>query len=736
MQQSAASPFIPFIPLIGPGGLLFGASALSLLAAFLFADGKSLLTRALLPIAAVLAIVPALHTGYFDFHAHGDKRGVGLAENENIIEYTRWDPLAKIEVAPVYGINKETGERYLRFKHVAYDGGTQSSHLYKFDGDLPKLRNELEHDLTGVVKQFWNRSVFAAHRMRADKGSEVLIIGSAAGQETKAALMYNPKSVDAIEMVGAVVELAKGPYSSFIGNIFRDPRVHVQVGEGRTFLRGTTKKYDIIQIFSNHTSSAMAAGGAAGQGTYLHTVESYMEYFSALKPDGMLQINSHIYPRMIATSAVAWKRLGHTDDFRKHVIVFERDGVDTIPLFLVKMTPWTPAEVASLSEFMFRPTVNTREDKYHLSENPLDPKHSFLTDEFYSGTLSPELLAKVPYRLAPPTDDQPYFNFLRKNFNYLKPSRETFTNESTAGWLNSSLGRVGFPKDVGHFFIVGAAGIFFGILFVVVPLMYAPVGRQRWKGEFTSLLYFSCLGAGFIIVELTYIQIFMKLIGYPLYTFSAIIFTMLAAAGLGSFAAEKMGITPTKRSWMPFAGTIGLGLLFQAVHTPLFDHFLAAPIVTRILISAGDDLPELILHGHVHAARHSRHQGQAEGRHSVGLGHERPVHDDGWSRRCDDLDVLGLQHRAPCRLRHLPGRRPRDVAPVQDPRNRRAEGRRVRRFGRGRRRYRDEQLRPDFTGRRRTCRPGDSRPAGGFRPAVQNRQLTGIHRQEAGRRRA
>lgn len=121
---------------------------------------------------------------------------------------------------------------------------------------------------------------------------------------------------------------------------------------------------------------------------------------------------------------------------------------------------------------------------------------------------------------------------------------------------------------------------------MLLPLFLAPVGRQRWAGEFTSLAYFSCLGMGFIMVELTFTQLFMKLIGFPLYTYSAVIFTMLAAAGAGSLAAKRIGVSPAGRWRLPFAGTIGLGLLLQLTHTSIFDHYLAVPMAGRIFVAA------------------------------------------------------------------------------------------------------------------------------------------------------
>ena len=89
----------------------------------------------------------------------------------------------------------------------------------------------------------------------------------------------------------------------------------------------------------------------------------------------------------------------------------------------------------------------------------------------------------------------------------------------------------GIPMDVIHLIVTGAISVIFAGVFIGVPLVFSRVGRTRWPGMASTLVYFSCLGAGFIILELTFIQKFMKFIGYPLYTYS--LRAVYAAAGGG-----------------------------------------------------------------------------------------------------------------------------------------------------------------------------------------------------------
>ncbi len=561
---------IPFLPYIGPAGALFIGGGLCWITTAMLASTRTIKTT-LFVLGMVVIAVPFVKSfsadkpgdRYFEFRHHISKRGVAVGIQNEKLETSYWDPISKIDI-----IEKD------RVKHVAYDGGTQSSFIFPFDGDYKKLRASLPK---ATNQNFGGQNVYLSHYLKQDSDQNVLIIGSAAGQETKAALTYGAAHVDAVEMVGFVVKAGKEIYSDFNGNIFNHPNVTTHVDEGRSFLRTTDKKYDIIQIYSNHTSSSIAAGSGAMATSYLQTVEAYTEYFQHLKKDGILHINHHVYPRMVTTAAKAWKDMG-LSDFRNHVLVFQaRDGVrDNLPTLLIRMSPWTETEVSMLEHWFWGHTV--------MVENPYKKDSSMLSDEFYSGELSRKTAELVPFRVMAATDNRPYFNFLRKEWVvYSRSHPEQYMDYSTAALLSSQYINRKIPNDLEHLIVISAASLFFALFFVLVPLLFSKAGRVRWPGKISSMGYFSCLGAGFIIVELVFIQIFMKLIGFPLHTYSAVVFSLLIAAALGSLASDKMNINPENRWAYPFICTVVSILLFIVLYPLYFNIFLAFSIWFRIL---------------------------------------------------------------------------------------------------------------------------------------------------------
>jgi spermidine synthase len=571
----------PLFPLIGPGGVLIAMSGLACVAAALFSSSRIMKWTFGGAGVSLILLVAVLPASMLDFVQHMDKRGVKRAHEAGLIEFSRWDPISKIEVYDSLALESDVAH----FKHIGYDGGHQSSYIYPFDGNFARLRDGLEQGREKITDHFWQSSVAASHYLRADQEQKVLVLGSAGGQETKAALMFGAGHVDAVEMVGTVVDLGLNRYSDFNGGVFRDPRVKAVQGEGRAFLRASNERYDIIQIFSNHTSSSIASGVGAMQTSYTQTAEAYREYFDHLDADGVLQINHHVFPKMITTAALGWKMAGR-GNFQRHVAVWQRPGEDYLPTMIIKMKPWTAAELDRVQEWFdrFDAEQNT------LMVDPLDPQESFLHPAFFDGALPDHIAARVPFRVHAATDDRPYFNFYRKHIAVLQADPAVYLDEGTASLLNAQLkGKI--PYDQAHLYVTAVIGLLFALFIVIVPLRFSKIGRTAWTGRTATLLYFACLGCGFIMIELVFIQIFMRLIGSPLHTSATVVATMLLSAAWGSLQSRRLGVSPDGRWMLPFAGVAGCLGLFLFAHEPAASLFLTQPLWLRMAAAAAMIFP-------------------------------------------------------------------------------------------------------------------------------------------------
>jgi hypothetical protein len=199
---------------------------------------------------------------------------------------------------------------------------------------------------------------------------------------------------------------------------------------------------------------------------------------------------------------------------------------------------------------------------------------------------------KALVAVTPRTDDKPYFSMMRKSLGDKLADKDRYLDEGSAYVVNSEIDATkGIPMDIIHLVLTGLAAVFYIVVFVLVPLRSSSIRKQKDIGAGSLITYFSCLGAGFITIEIVFIQKFTHLIGSPLYTYSTVLFTMLMSAGIGSAASEKFGMTPQRRWMVPFIMILVLGVVLNLTYPVLSHLALELPIVGRVLAAAAMMFP-------------------------------------------------------------------------------------------------------------------------------------------------
>jgi hypothetical protein len=145
-----------------------------------------------------------------------------------------------------------------------------------------------------------------------------------------------------------------------------------------------------------------------------------------------------------------------------------------------------------------------------------------------------------------------------------------------------SFTRSGVPMDILHILLTGIVGLFYAGIFLFVPLYFSQAGRKPWRAKSATLIYFSALGAGFIMLELVFINIFMKLVGYPVYSYAVVIGSLLVAAGIGSLVSEKMQVVERFGGRLVLASIIALGCLEILLLPYAFEALLSQPTWLRL----------------------------------------------------------------------------------------------------------------------------------------------------------
>ncbi|HJS99364.1 MAG TPA: hypothetical protein VJ756_09745 [Terriglobales bacterium] len=123
---------------------------------------------------------------------------------------------------------------------------------------------------------------------------EVAIVGAGTGNDVAAALLHGAKNVDAVEIDPAIqmegrVGHPDHPYS--------DPRAHAILDDARSFLRNTSKRYDMIVYGLLDSHTLLTQGSSVRLDSFVYTVEGLREARARLKPDGMLSLSFSVMNR-------------------------------------------------------------------------------------------------------------------------------------------------------------------------------------------------------------------------------------------------------------------------------------------------------------------------------------------------------------------------------------------------------------------------------------------------------
>ncbi len=178
------------------------------------------------------------------------------------------------------------------------------------------------------------------------------------------------------------------------------------------------------------------------------------------------------------------------------------------------------------------------------------------------------------FDIRPATDDKPYYS------GYLKPaSLPVFA--AHAGDI---------PEEWGYLLLLAT---FIQSLIFAALVALVPVGarfRELFKarpGTVGVILYYACLGLGYMMAEIYLIQKFVFYLADPVYANSLVITILLVASGFGSLAASRATSRGAARRAV-IAAAAGIAVLAAFYHFLLpacLNVSLGLPLVMRALIS-------------------------------------------------------------------------------------------------------------------------------------------------------
>ncbi len=453
------------------------------------------------------------------------------------------------------------------FRLITHDGDAGAV-IYKFDGDLGKL-------------EMFDHLILKTPYLLLNKPN-VLVIGVGGGTDIVNAVANHAAHVTGVELDPVTVDLVRRDHADFAGHLYDRPDVTIIAGEGRSTLRHSDAKYDLIQMTGVDTLAALSTGAYVLSESYLYTTEAIQEFLDHLNPGGFLSVvvadlggTSLGFPRhtmrQLSLFVETLRQRGIHDADQRISVMHSGEGVPQVSM-LLKNGTFTSDELARLRAFAERMDFRI----WAMPGDDIETVHSH-----YLRTPPAErsrYLEKIPLILTPTSDDNPFF------FNFYH-------------WRN--LGRSSAEIDVGHTLATGqiimglilAISIVSSVLLILLPLFAFQRQGLHTNGKLGFVAFFTAIGLGFILIEISFVQKFVLFLGYPTYSLTVVLFSLLTYSGIGSFLTGRMSRPPEDRFPLLFVGLALVSLAYLFVLPSIFATFLGSALAIRVVIASAVLVP-------------------------------------------------------------------------------------------------------------------------------------------------
>jgi hypothetical protein len=363
-------------------------------------------------------------------------------------------------------------------------------------------------------------------------GAKTLVIGPGGGWDVARSLAGGSHDVTAVEINPIIARtIMQQRFADLSHRLYFRPEVHLFIEDGRSFVRRSPEKYQVLQATLVDTWASTAAGAFALSENNLYTTDAFRDYLNHLTDDGLMVFTRWGFEppreslRLLSLAIAALGELGASDAAR-HVVVL-RDRAQDINAFgaldtvLIFRKPLGAADVATVKSALSRTNLKAL---YLPGDTPSNQFGALLT------SADPQVFwQNYRYNVTPVDDDRPFFFYTvqpRDVLNFLKP-----------GGLSADYK---INRALPLLFEIVAISLLAVILVLAFPPLLLGERLPAGRGVRGFLLYFVCIGAGYILIQVALIQKFVLFLGHPTYALTVIVFSMLISSGLGSYWSRRL----------------------------------------------------------------------------------------------------------------------------------------------------------------------------------------------------
>lgn len=475
--------------------------------------------------------------------------------------YSDWGPVFRVDVTE-YAADAPS--------YFLIHDGTWGSGIHRFDGDATKL------------DKYATDSRAIPFDVLGEPPGKELIIGSAGGQEILASLYRGADDIEAVELNPVTVGLLTDRFADYTGRLPERPEVRLTQGDGRTYLARSESDYDLVWYVapdSYAATNAASSGANVLSESYLYTADMVEETLDHLTDDGVMviQFGELLFEeqplrtsRYVVTARKALEQLG-VDDARDHILVAAEanDGPD-LSTIVVKRTPFTDEEVRRFRESLL-------DIPRHYAVHPADARFvghpvaelASATDEGLD-----EIVSSHPREIGAVTDDAPFFWHFSRFGDVIADILEPMRQDDPEDTIGERV-----------LLLLLAFAVVYAAVFLLLPFVAVKEAWRALPSKGTSAVYFACLGLGFMFYEITMIQRLVRFLGYPTYSLTVTLTSILVSTGVGALLSKRLA--GRARSAMPLLlGALAvLTAFYQLGLDDLTDLLQSSGLAVRVVVS-------------------------------------------------------------------------------------------------------------------------------------------------------
>jgi spermidine synthase len=394
---------------------------------------------------------------------------------------------------------------------------------------------------TAADWQFMDHTTLAApYHLRPQPS--VLILGVGGGSDIGLAQYHGSRRVTGLDMnVDVLGALVTGPLADHGRSFCEAQGVDLVCTEARSFLATRGGSFELIQLPLADALGATGAGLYAGRESSLYTVEAFGLMLERLTPTGILAVTRWAQTppreglRVFDTAAQALRARGLPP--ATHLAMLRNWATVTVLAF---RQPVSEDEARRLRQFCqergfdlcYLPDMRPEEaNRYHALARPYD----------YEGALAlvgagrAAFLGQYPFAVTAATDDRPYFHHFLRWRGLPGLVRQTGARSRAFVEMGYLLALATLVQSV---LVAGAL--------ILLPLGVRRGHREAVRGEAAVALYFLFVGGGFMLLEMSMFQQFIRYLGQPVFSAATVVASFLVFGGVGSLWSRHWQARPAR----------------------------------------------------------------------------------------------------------------------------------------------------------------------------------------------